>query len=60
VILPQEALSRLQVNEGDSLTLTEGKDGYLVTQFDPDFERVMKIAEEGMKQYRNALRELAK
>lgn len=60
LILPQEAIKQLEVSEGDSLILTEGKDGYVLTNYDPDFERVMKIAEEGMRKYKNALRELAK
>lgn len=60
VILPQEALAALKVAEGDSLILTESPDGYRVNNFDPEFERKMQIAEEGMRQYRNALRELAK
>jgi putative addiction module antidote len=60
VILPQEALSALKVAEGDKIVLSEAPDGMKVNNFDPDFERQMKIAEEGMRKYRNALRELAK
>jgi putative addiction module antidote len=60
VILPQEALAALKVAEGDSLLLTESPDGYRVNTYDPEFERKMAIAEEGMRRYRNALRELAK
>lgn len=60
VILPQEALAALKVAEGDALLLTESPDGYRVNTYDPEFERKMQIAEEGMRRYRNALRELAK
>jgi putative addiction module antidote len=60
VILPQEALAALNVKEGDSLLLTESPDGYRVNPYDPEFERKMEIVEEGMRAYRNALRELAK
>jgi putative addiction module antidote len=60
VILPQEALTELGLREGDSITLTETPSGYAITGYDPEFDRAMKIAEEGMRRYRNALRELAK
>jgi putative addiction module antidote len=59
--LPKDAASSLRVSEGDVVYLTETADGgYRITPFDPEFERQMELAEEGMKQYRNALRELAK
>ncbi|MCY3820655.1 MAG: AbrB/MazE/SpoVT family DNA-binding domain-containing protein [Gammaproteobacteria bacterium] len=58
--LPKEAANALRVSEGDVVHLTETADGgYLITPYDPAFERQMKLAEKGMKQYRNALRELA-
>ena len=60
VILPQEALAALKVAEGDKIVLSEAPDGMKVSNYDPDFERQMKIAQEGMRKYRNALRELAK
>ena len=59
--LPRDAVGALRVSEGDVVYLTETADGGLqITPFDPEFERQMRIAEEGMKRYRNALRELAK
>jgi putative addiction module antidote len=60
VVLPKEALSRLKVGKGDSLFLTEEKDGFRVTPFDPAFEKAMESARKVMKRRRNALRELAK
>ncbi|MDE0453300.1 MAG: AbrB/MazE/SpoVT family DNA-binding domain-containing protein [Gammaproteobacteria bacterium] len=58
--LPKEAANALRVSEGDVVHLTETADGgYLITPYDPGFERQMKLAEKGMKEYRNALRELA-
>ncbi len=60
VILPKEALSRLKVDKGDSIFLSEEKDGFRVTPFDPEFERAMQSARKVMKRRRNALRELAK
>lgn len=60
VILPKEALARMKVGKGDSIFLTEEKDGFRVTPFDPEFERTMASARKVMKRRRNALRELAK
>lgn len=60
VILPKEALSRLKVDKGDSIFLSEEKDGFRVTPFDPEFEKAMQSAGKVMKRRRNALRELAK
>ena len=60
VILPAEAIKALGVTEGDILHLTESPDGYRLTPYDPSFAKQMKLAEEGMKQHRQALRELFK
>lgn len=59
--LPKDAVSALRVSEGDVVYMTETVNGECrITPFDPEFERQMEIAEKGMRQYRNALRELAK
>lgn len=60
VILPKEALARMKLEKGDTVFLTESPDGYRITEFDPDFEKQMTLAEEIMKRRRNVLRELAK
>ena len=60
LILPKEALSRLKVEKGDSVFLTEDKDGFRITPFDPEFEKAMESARKVMKRRRNALHELAK
>ena len=60
VILPKEAVARLKIKRGDSVFLTETSEGYVVTPYDPEFEKQMAVAREGMAEYRNALRELAK
>jgi putative addiction module antidote len=61
VVLPKEALLRLNVADGDMLYLTEAPDGSMrITPFDPAFDAQMKAAREGMSKYRNTLRELAK
>ncbi len=61
VVLPREMALRLDVQEGSKLFVTEAPDrGYRLTAYDPEFEKQIQIAEEGMRRYRNTLRELAK
>jgi len=60
VLLPQEAVSALKVDAGDTLFLTAAKDGFRLTPYDPDFERQMKVAQRVMRKNRNVLRALAK
>jgi putative addiction module antidote len=59
-VLPEEALRRLHVNGDDSLLLTETAEGFILTRYSEEVRRQMEIAEEGMREYRDALRELAK
>ena len=61
IVLPKEALQAMNVEEGATLYITRApKDSIQITPEKPGFEEVLKVAEEGMAQYRNALRELAK
>lgn len=61
VVLPKEALARLNAAEGDALYLTETTDGgFRLTGGNPDFAEKMKVAERLSRRYRNALKELAK
>ena len=60
VVLPKEVLTRLNVKGGDNLFVTEAPDGSVrLTPYDPAFEAQLRVAREGMKKYRNALRKLA-
>jgi putative addiction module antidote len=61
VVLPKDVLARLNLKSGDSLHLTEAPDGSMrITPYDPAFEAQMRLAQEGMGKFRNALRKLAK
>lgn len=61
VILPKEALAHLNADEGDTVSVTEGPDGSLrLSPSKPEVARQMQVAQDVMKRYRNALRELAK
>jgi len=61
IILPKAALQTLRVKEGDTVYLTEAPESSLTIRAgDQEFERKMRIAEDLMDRYQNALRELAK
>ncbi len=60
VILSKEVLAALRVREGDALILTESPDGFRITPYASEIEDELEAFEEGRRQYRNALRELAK
>lgn len=60
IILPKEVLSKLEVKKGSEITLVEQPKGFLISSFDPEFEKAIEIAQEGMLRYKNALSELAK
>lgn len=61
VILSKEAMSRLRVEKGDTLFLTEAPGGgFRLTPYNPEFERQMAAAEQIMHDDRDMLRVLAK
>lgn len=61
IVLPKEALQAMNVGEGASLYITKApKDSLQITPEKPGFEDKMKIADDLMKRYRNAFRELAR
>jgi putative addiction module antidote len=59
-VLPKEAASRLKVEKGDMVYLTESPDGYRISPYDPAFEKQMLAVGQIMKKRRNVLRSLAK
>lgn len=59
-ILPKEVLERLHAKEGDTLVLSETKDGIVLSVADEEYRKQMAIAEDVMRRYHNTLRELAK
>lgn len=61
IVLPKEALQALRVKEGDTLYLTEAPNCSLaITPEQAGFKEKMEIADDLMRRYRNAFRELAK
>ena len=61
VVFPQEVLTVLKAQEGDSLQVTEAADGSIrLTTVKPEVSKQMKIAQDIMERYRSALGDLAK
>jgi len=59
IVLPKEILSRLHVEKGDTITLTETPYGFNMTAYDETFMRKLEATERVMRNYRDALRKLA-
>ena len=60
VILPKELLTKLGLQKGDTLFVSDVPDGVHLSVSDPDFEAQMAVARRIMKERHNVLRELAK
>ena len=58
--LPKDMADRLRLEAGDRVLAIETDRGILLTPYNPETERALKIAAKAAKKYRNALRELAK
>jgi putative addiction module antidote len=58
--LPKDMADRLHLEAGDRLLAVETEGGILLTPYDPETERALKLAARIAKRHRNALRELAK
>jgi putative addiction module antidote len=58
--LPKDMAHRLRLEAGDRILVVETEQGILLTPYDPDTERALRVAAKAAKKYRNALRELAK
>ena len=58
-ILPKEMLTRLKVQQGDTLFTVETPDGVLLTPYDPEVERQLEAGREFMREYRDTFRALA-
>jgi len=58
--LPKDMVDRLHLEPGDRVLAVETADGILLTPYDPETDRALKIAAKAAKKYRNVLRQLAK
>jgi putative addiction module antidote len=59
IVLPKEMLSKLKVQKGDTLYVTETPEGLQLTPYDEHFVRVMEAARRIMRENRDVLRKLA-
>jgi putative addiction module antidote len=59
VILPKEILEKLRVSKGDTLFAVETSKGIELTPFNPEVAEQMKLAEQVMREDRDALRKYA-
>ena len=59
VILSKEILDKLRVQKGDSVFAIETSKGIELTPYNPELAEQMKLAEQVMREDRDALRKLA-
>lgn len=59
IILPKEILEKLRVSKGDSIFAIETSKGFELTAYNPELEEQLKLAEQVMREDRDALRRLA-
>jgi putative addiction module antidote len=60
VILPKEAVEKLNLEKGDKVCLTESPDGFRLTACHFELEKQMTLARQIMKKRYDVLHELAK
>jgi len=59
IILPREILEKLRVSKGDTLFAIETSKGIEITPYNPEVAEQLKLAEQVMREDRDALRKLA-
>lgn len=59
VILPKDILQKLRVSKGDTLFVFETANGIEITPYNSELAEQMKLAEQVMREDRDALRRLA-
>ncbi len=59
-VLPEELLAKLRGEKGDSIYVTETPDGFVLTPYDPAVAAQVEGGRQFMRDYRDALHELAK
>jgi putative addiction module antidote len=60
LILPKEVLSRLKLEKGDTVFVTETPEGMAVTPYDPTLEEQIEAGRSFMRDFRDTFHELAK
>ena len=60
VVLPKEILTRLKLERGDVVHVTESPDGVTLTPYDPVLDEQIELGRDFMREYRDTFRQLAK
>ena len=60
VILPKDILTKLKVEKGDTLFVTEATNGVTLTPYDPGLAEQIAAGREFMHEYRDTFHQLAK
>jgi antitoxin component of MazEF toxin-antitoxin module len=60
ITVPKDIAERHHLSVGEEVFVVETDEGVLFTAYDPEFERAVELYAAGAKQFKNALRELAK
>lgn len=60
LILPKEVLTRLKLEKGDLVFITEAANGVTLTPYDPSVDEQIKIGREFMHEFRDTFHQLAK
>jgi putative addiction module antidote len=59
IVLPRELLTKLNIQKGDTLYVTETPDGVQLSPYNEQFAKTMEAAQDIMRRYRDTLRKLA-
>ena len=60
VILPKDVLSRLRLEKGQTVFITESAEGLVLTPYVPELEEQIQAGREFMKEFRDTFHQLAK
>ena len=59
IVLPREVLNKLHVEKGDTLYISETRDGIQLSPYEPEFAARIEVAKRIMRENRDVLRKLA-
>ena len=60
LILPKEVLTRLKLEKGDTLFVTDAANGVMLTPYDPALDEQLEAGRKFMREYRDTFHQLAK
>ena len=60
VILPKEMLSKLKLEKGQSVFVSETPEGFVLTPYDPALEEQVQAGRAFMRDFRDTFHQLAK